>query len=119
MSDKCDSQGVTCLFPEGIYIPRPPSFAKGQLPGTKFSQQHLIEHRQRLYKIVKDRMKGVLFEGIEPQESLGRDIKNIIKKNVSSSIATFQKYAFFEFFSGKIIEQLIYGVMPSNKTFYG
>ena len=53
-------------------------------------------------------MKGVLFEGIEPQESLGKDIKNIIKKNVSSSIATFQKYAFFEFFSGKIIELLIY-----------
>ena len=84
----CDSQCVIYLFPEGLYVPRPPSFTKGQLPGTKYGQQHLIEHRQRLYKIVKDRMKGVLFEGIEPQENLGKDIKSIIKKNVSTSIAT-------------------------------
>ena len=63
----------------GVYIPRLPAISRGQPQGTKFGHQHLIEHRQRLYGIVKDRMKGVLFEGIEPQENLGKDILNIIK----------------------------------------
>ena len=88
----CNSQSITCLLFVGLYVPRPPPFAKGQLPGTRFSQQHLIEHRQRLYKIVKDRMKGVLFEGIEPQENLGKDIKNIIKTVSNSILGNFEYF---------------------------
>ena len=48
-------------------------------------------------------MKGVLFEGIEPQENLGKDIKNIIKKTVSNSLAI----QFLRIFSGKIVEMLL------------
>ena len=61
----------------------PSNFANSQLPGINISKKNLIQHRQCLYRIVNEHMKGVLSEGLQPHENLGKDIRNIIRKNVS------------------------------------